>query len=60
MTRKDANNGSPCGILPAWNALNNKGRLVAPGGYIIRMVVSDQISEPQIINTKLIMTRKKR
>lgn len=51
---------SPCGILPAWNGLNNKGRIVAPGGYIIKLVADNQMQTREESNLKLILTNKKK
>jgi hypothetical protein len=59
IKNKDASGGSPCGFLPAWNGLNNKGRLVAPGGYLVKMTVSSKCMEPQVSDIKLIMTNAK-
>jgi hypothetical protein len=52
--------GSPCQVVPAWNALNNKGRLVAPGGYIVKLVINNGVDAPDVSTLKLIMTNKKR
>jgi hypothetical protein len=35
----------PCGIMLAWNCVNNKGRVVAPGGYLVRIVVDNSVNK---------------
>jgi len=43
--------------IPSWNALNSKGRLVAPGGYIARQVITLPGKVEEIIR-KVIITSK--
>jgi hypothetical protein len=58
VVQKAGIGGFPCGIVVAWNGLNNKGRLVAPGGYIVKMIINNQILEPSESTLKLIMTNR--
>jgi hypothetical protein len=38
-----------------WNALNKKGRLVAPGGYLVKRVITDKLNPPVEVIEKLII-----
>jgi hypothetical protein len=48
----------PC-LMPYWDGLNKKGRLVAPGGYVVKRIFNDQINGPIEIMDKLIVTNTK-
>jgi hypothetical protein len=45
--------------VPSWNCLNAKGRLVAPGGYIVSQQIT-ALGKTEKITKKLIVTSKKR
>jgi len=55
----ESSNHSPCGVLPAWNGLNNNGRLVAPGGYIVKLTVFNGLSSSTEPPMRMIVTNKK-
>ena len=52
---KDCHNDySNC--IPVWNCVNSKGRLVAPGGYIVKKVINNKVDPPEESTLKLIIT----
>ena len=46
-----------CGLF--WNALNRKGRLVAPGGYVVRMILSNGIDPVIDLTDKLVIGKRR-
>ncbi|MBL8028993.1 MAG: hypothetical protein JNL74_21400 [Fibrobacteres bacterium] len=59
LTRNVYSKGiTPCGVVLAWNCHNNKGRVVAPGGYLIRIVVDNSVNQT-VSTSKLIITGNK-
>jgi hypothetical protein len=47
-------NITPCGVMLAWNCVNNKGRVVSPGGYLVRMLVDNSVNQT-VSTAKLII-----
>ena len=47
-------------VVPMWNCLNGKGRLVAPGGYIVIENINVLGKNMPVITRKLIVTSKSR
>jgi hypothetical protein len=54
------NNNSSAVYPLFWNGLNNRGRRVAPGGYIIKRTIFDGVNKPVVVHEKLIFKNPKR
>jgi hypothetical protein len=50
--------GTGFSVLPTWNCLNAKGRLVAPGGYIVVQTIT-ALNKREQVTRKLIVTSKR-
>jgi hypothetical protein len=49
----------PNQVVPSWNCLNSKGRLVAPGGYIVSQTIT-ALNNPEKVTKKIVVTSKRK
>jgi hypothetical protein len=47
-------------VVPAWNCVNIKGRLVAPGGYIARQTITAQGDVEEVIKKFIVTSRERK